>query len=244
MYASTDGGASAPAKASLIEDCIDIWFSPSAVFARRASGAGALGPFLVCSVLLTALYFAAMGPLQPVFDAEVARAVAQAQADNPSLTADQVAGMQGMIEGSIKYTGLVIMPVVLVLLGAGVWLMAKMFGGSLSFGGGVMVASFAYFPKTLEMLLITVQSFVRDTSAWSGRFQYSWGLGRFMDSSGPQGWYNVLGRVDLFTLWVTLLVALGLIHVAKVEKSKAFAGAAVLWALGAVPALLQVASGK
>ncbi len=244
MHASAESGAPAPPKSSLIEDCIDIWFSPSSVFARRGGSGGALGPFLVCALLMAALYYAAMGPLQPVFDAEVARAVAEAQAQNPELTSDQLAGMQSMIEGSIKYGGLLFMPIILLILGVGVWLASKVLGGTLSFGGGLMVASFAYFPKTFEMLLIIVQSFVRDTSTWSGRFQYSWGLGRFMDGSGAQGLYNLLGRVDVFTFWVTLLVALGLVHAGKVERSKAFIGAGVIWVLGAVPAILQLASGK
>lgn len=243
MFAPTDGSTAAPQKASLIEDCIDIWFNPSAVFARRGDG-GALGPFVVCALLLAALYFAAMGPLQPMFDAEVAKAIAQAQADNPALTSDQIAGMQNVIEASVRYGGLVIMPVILLVLGCGVWLAAKVLGGTLSFGGGLMVASFAYLPKTLEMLLVTVQSLVLDTTSWSGRYAYSWGAARFMEPSETQGLYNVLGRVDLFTIWVTILVAMGLVYAAKVEKAKAYTGAALLWAIGAVPALIQLATGK
>ena len=55
---------------------------------------------------------------------------------------------------------------------------------------------------------------------------------------------NLLGRIDLFTLWVTILIGIGLVHAAKLEKSKAYAGAAICWVLGAIPALFQVVSGK
>ena len=49
--------------------------------------------------------------------------------------------------------------------------------------------------------------------------------------------------MDLFTIWVTVLLAIGLIHAAKVPKDKAIIGAVVLWVLGAVPALWQIATG-
>lgn len=243
MHEPTAGPPAASEKPSLIEDCIDIWFTPSAAFARRRDG-GALGPFVVSSVLLIALFYAAMGPLQGVFDAELMRAVADARVQNPNLTGDQLAAMQSVIEKSIRFGGLIFLPIVLLLLGVFVWLAAKILGGRLSFGGGLMVASFAYLPKGLELLLVTVQGLVMDTSTWTGRYQFSWGAARFMEPTASQGLYNLLGRVDVFTVWVTILLAIGLVHAAKVENAKAYAGAATIWVLGATPALLQLVTGK
>jgi hypothetical protein len=48
----------------------------------------------------------------------------------------------------------------------------------------------------------------------------------------------VLLRVDVFTLWITFLVAVGLRVVGKVPMSKALVGAAVVWVLGALPTLV------
>jgi hypothetical protein len=243
MTAPTEGSAAAPAKASLLEDCFDIWFTPSAVFERRR-GSGWFGPFAICAVLLSVLFYAAMGTLQGVFDAELTRAVAEAQAQNPNLTGEQLASMQGVMEKSIRFGGLVILPIALFVVGFGVWLVSRILGGELSLGGGLMVGSFAYMPKALEMLLVTVQGFVLDTSKVTGRFELSWGVGRFMEPGETQGLYNLLGRVDLFTLWVTILVAIGLVHAGKVEKTKAYVGAALLWVMGAIPAVFQLVSGK
>ncbi len=243
MNVLSESPAPAPAKASLIEDCIDIWFKPSAVFARR-SGAGWFGPFAVSAVLLVALYYAAAGSMQGVLDAEVTKAIASAKAENPNMTGEQLATMQTVIEKSIQFGGLVGLPVALFILGFGVWLVSRLLGGILSLGGGIMVASFAYLPKALELLLVIVQGMVLDTSAWNGRYKFSWGAGRFMEPSETQGLYNLIGRVDAFTIWVTILIALGLIHAAKVEKTKAYAGAAVVWILGAIPAIYQLATGK
>jgi len=242
MFASAHE-PSPPPPASLAEDCIDIWFTPSTVFARRRN-AGAWGPFLVATVLLCLLFYAGMGSMQGIFDAELAKAVAKTQADNPSMTADQIAQMQGVMEGSIRYGGLVAMPIVLVLLGLVTWLTGKILGGTISFGQGVMIASFAYLPKALDLLLFIAQSFVFDGVSATARHEYSVGLGRFVDATTMNpGLYNLIGRVDLFTIWVTILVVLGLIHTAKVERSKAIGGGVAIWVLGGLPALLQVFGG-
>lgn len=243
MTAPDGSPASAPPPASLAEDLIDIWFAPSTVFARRATG-GAWGPFLVTAILMVALYFAAMGSMPGVIDAEVARAVSEAQAGNPELGGEQLEAIRGVTEKAVTYGGIVFMPIVLVLLGACVWLLAKILGGSTSFGAGVMIASFAYLPRALELLLVIVQGFVFDTAAWTGRYQFSWGVGRFLDPTGAQGMVNFLGRVDVFTLWVTVLCVIGLVQAAKVPRTKAYVAGGILWLLGALPSLMQLATGK
>lgn len=242
MFASAETPTPAPAPASLAEDFIDIWFTPSTVFARRVNG-GAWGPFLITTILLCALFFAAMGSMQGIFDAEFAKALAEARAQNPAMTDAQAAQMQGIMEGSLKYGGLVAMPMIIGGLGLVVWLLAKILGGTLSFGGGIMVASFAYLPKALDLLVFLAQSFVLNGPATS-KFQYSVGVGRLLDPNMNQGVYNLLGRVDLFTIWVTVLITLGLMHTAKVERTKAIAAGVGLWVLGGLPALLQVIRGS
>jgi hypothetical protein len=233
----------AAGQSSLVEDLIDAFFSPVAMFTRRA-GSPSWAAYAIVTVLLAAAFYASLGALQGFFDAELARTVKEMAEKNPQLTADQIAGMQGTVEASLRYGGFVVMPLVLLVLGACVWLVAKILGGELSYGGGVMIASFAYLPKVLESLLVTVQSLVLDTSTFTGRYQFSWGVGRFLDPAMSQGMQNLLGRVDLFTLWTTLLIAIGLAYSAKVPKSKAYAGAAIVWVLGALPAVFQLLSGK
>jgi hypothetical protein len=65
-----------------------------------------------------------------------------------------------------------------------------------------------------------------------------------MDPNGPQGMLNVVGRIDLITLWITALLVIGLIHAGKVEKTKAIIGGVILWVLGALPLLPALLSGK
>jgi hypothetical protein len=230
-------------KASLVEDFIDIIFAPSKVFARRSTG-GAWGPFLIVTVLIVVLAFVNSGAMQGVMDAEVDRAITQAVEQNPSLTEDQTAGMRGMIEGSIKYGAIIFIPVMLLLMGLAIWLIGKMLGGTVSFGLGVMIASYAMVPRVLEQMLVAVQALLLDTASFTSRWQFSLGVGRFMDPSGPQGLLNTIGRIELFTIWSTVLIVLGLAHAAKVTKDKAIIGGALMFVLGGLPALFQMIGGK
>ena len=240
MFANAEA-PQAPAPASLVEDCIDIWFAPSSVFARRPGGAW--GPFLVTSVLICVLFYAAMGSMQGIFDTQLARAVADMRAESPQLTEAQVAQIQGAMEASIRYGALFAIPAVIFVVGVMVWIAAKLLGGVLSFGGGIMIASLAYMPKALDLLAFIAQSFVFDGGA-TAQFQYSVGIGRFMDPAMNTGLYLFLGRVDLFNVWITVLITLGLIHTAKIERPKAIVGGVAIWLLGGLPALLQAISGR
>lgn len=230
------GSSSNPQQASLIEDYVDIWFSPSAVFARRREG-GAWGPLILTTLILCVMFWAAMSAMQGIFDVETAKAMAKMQAENPSIPADQLEQIRKVTEVSMRWGGLIFMPILLVVLGTCTWIVSKVLGGALSFGGGVMIASFAYLPKALDLLLFFAQSYVFEPAA--GRYQYSIGVGRFLDPAMDPRMYNFLGRFDLFTIWVTVLLTLGLIHTAKVERPKAIVGGVILFVLGAIPPLLQ-----
>lgn len=243
MTAPADFTPNKPAgESSLVEDFIDVFFAPAAMFARRASK-GPWVPFLIVAVLMAGLYFVNTGNMQGVFDAEVARAIAQASEQNPNMTAEQLEGMRGVMEASMKWGGVVIMPVLLLCVGLITWLVGKVLGAPLGFGTGLGIASFAYVPKVLEFVLFSVQAIVLDTASYTGRYSASWGVGRFLDPSGKQGLYNFLGRLDLFTLWVTVLLVIGLIHAGKMDKSKAFVAGGVLWILGALPPIWQMIQG-
>ncbi len=230
-------------KSSVIEDLVDVLFSPKAVFSRRA-GQSLWSAYFIVTALLAIAVYVSLGAMQGVMDAEMARAMADLARDQPNMTGEQLENVRSTMEKGFAIGPMLFMPVVLLLLGLCVWLVGKIFGGELSYGTGVMIASLSYLPKVFEAVLVIVQSMVMDTSAYTGRYQFSFGVGRFVDPGGAQGIYNLIGRLDLFTLWTTALIAIGLVYAAKVDKSKAYVAAAVMWALGAAPALLQLAQGK
>lgn len=235
--------AASPEQSSIFEDLIDVFFAPAAMFARRAGRSPWL-PFLLVSILLVGMYFVNIGNMQGIFDREVERAVAQAVEKNPNMTEAQVIGMRRITEASMKWGALVFMPIILLLLALATLVVGKLVGGTLGYGTALMIASFAYMPKLVDFALVAVQALIFGTASYVGRYQFSLGVGRFLDSSGNQGLYNFLGRMDLITIWVTVLLAIGLVHAAKVPKSKAVGAGVLLWCIGALPAVWQLIQGQ
>lgn len=223
-------------QSSFAEDVIDTYIAPAAMFARRRAGSP-WGAFFLVAIVLGALFVFNSGPMQGVTDAEVARILAQAQEQNPNLNAEQLEQSRKGIEISLKYGPLLGIPMLLLALGLGVWLVGRLFSAELGYGGALMIASFSYLPRVLEAALVAVQALLMDVSAIRGRYQLSFGVGRFLDPDGNQGLLQLLGRVDVFTIWTTVLIALGFIYVGKLEKSKGYTAAVVVYVLGALPAL-------
>lgn len=235
--------APTPEKTSLLEDFIDIYVTPSKVFERRATS-GFFLVLLIVTVLIGVIVVATRGPMQGIVDAEVERQVAMVVQQNPSLTGEQAQGMRGVMEMSITYGVIVFIPIIILLLGLTIWLVGKLFGARFSFTAGAMIAAYAYTPRILESVLVAVQGLLLDTATMRGRFQLSFGVGRFLDpDTTSMGLLGILGRVDLITIWITILVGIGISVVGKVPRSQGMLAAALIWVLGALPAVWQLATG-
>lgn len=239
-----DGLAAAPVPAkpaSRWEDFIDIFYAPSSVYARRAhSGFGV--PMLVVTLLVGVIFIANSGAMQPIMDAEFARGTAAAMKQNPQITADQMAKMQSVGATFAKIGAFVFMPIAMFLTGLAVWVIGKFFDAKESLGAAIMVASYAFVPRIVESVVNGVQLLLMDPASLDGRFRLSLGLGRFLDpNTASPMLLALLGRVDVFTIWVTVLLAIGLSVTGKIPRSKAAIAAVIVWIVGALPALLGAA---
>ena len=234
--------APAPAKpASRWEDFIDIFYAPSSVYERRAhSGFGI--PMLVVTVLVGVIALANMGVMQPIMDAEFTRATAAAMKKNPQLTADMMEKGRAIGETLAKIGAFIYMPIAMFLTGLALWVVGKFFDAKESLAAAIMVASYAYVPRILENVLNGVQGLLMDPAKLDGRYRLSLGLGRFFDpNTASPMLLALLGRVDLFTIWVTVLLAIGLSVTGRIPRSRAAMAAVLVWIVGAMPALLGAA---
>jgi len=230
--------AAAPAS-SIIEDMIDIFGSPSAVFARRA-GRSAMAPFLTVLALFLALMFVNQGVMSNIMESQQATKTAAAL-KGKSLTADQLEQVSASQKTMAKFAFVaiaVVMPVTILLFALVAWLVGKPFGSTMSYGTALMVVSFALLPKVVEQVLLSVQGMMLDTSVLTDPSQVTLGLARFLDHTTTSAAVMALaGRVDPIVLWGTFLLAAGYANAGKMERNKAWAAAATVWALGAVPML-------
>jgi len=83
-----------------------------------------------------------------------------------------------------------------------------------------------------------------DEGQLTSRFSVSLGVGRFLDPEHTGAvTLALLGRVDLFTLWVTALIAIGLKQMTSLETRPVLSAAALVWLAIIVAFLMAVAWG-
>jgi hypothetical protein len=228
--------AATPATASVWEDFIDIFYAPSAVFARRISS-GFIVPMLVVTIAAGVLYLVNNGVWSQVMDAEMNRALAKRA---QTLTPEQIEGARKIGTTFARISVFIFTPIIMFLTGLALWVVGKFFEAKQTLGQAVMVASYASIPRIVEGVVTSVQGLLLDTAQFTGRWRVSIGVGRFFDpDTTSPALLALLGRVDVFTIWVTVLLVIGLSVTGKIPRARAAIAGVIVWFLGAVPLLLQ-----
>jgi hypothetical protein len=226
-----------PGRAGLWEDFVDIFYAPSSVFARRSEGKFGM-PLLFLVLVGTVLFFLTKNATQPIMDAEFTRQTAAAMRKNPNLTAEQMASSRGFFEmlSPIFFA----VGITLSILGTGfvLWLVGKLFDAKESVMAAIMIATYSEVPRLVQVLTNAAQGLVMSPEKLNSLNSVGFNLARFMDPDGSQVMIALASRVDLFTIWVTVLLAIGLHVVGKIPKQQAGIAAAITWVVGALPALL------
>lgn len=215
------------------DDYLDVFVSPGRLFERRSDGKFGHA-MLVFIIAAAVLYFATRTAMQPIMDAEFARGMAK----NPNLTPEQMeAGRKfaGIAGGIFVLVGT---PILMLVLGLVIWIAARIVGKSLSYAQGATIATFAMFPRLVDAVVNAVQALMMDEASLTSRYKVSLGIGRFLDPDNAM-LLALVGRLDVFTLWITALIAIGIKVMTKASTGQAVAAAALVWVIGALPALLQ-----
>ena len=227
----------APAKAGLWEDFVDIFYAPSSVFARRADGKFGMA-LLFLVIVGTILYFLTRNAIQPMMDAEFARRSADMLRKNPNLTQEQLSSGRNFFEmlGPLFFAiGLAI-----TVLGTGLilWVVGKLFDAKESVAAALMIATYAEVPRIVQILTNAAQGLFMSPESLNSMNAVGFNLARFMDPDKASPVMIALAsRVDLFTIWVTVLLAIGLHVVGKIPKQQAGIAAGITWLVGALPAV-------
>ena len=231
-----------PAKpASVWEDFIDIFYAPSDVYERRAHSSFFL-PLVVVTLLTGILFVVNSGVLAPIMDAEMSRSFAAMAKKGVTLNQNQIDSARHMSETIGKVAAFVFMPVGIFFTGLFLWIVGKFVDSKATLGQGLMVAAYAFFPRVIESVVTAVQGLLLDPSKLNGRYRISLGLGRFFDPDVASPLLLALiGRIDVFTIWVTVLLAIGLSVTGRISRQKAAIAAVIVWFLGALPTVLQAA---
>ena len=220
------------ASGSLMEDLINIFIKPSAVFEHRRNGSFAI-PALIQTVLLALLVFALGNLITPFFDAEVARGMAQAAKGGQAMPE----GAQATAEKFGRYFALafvVISPWFTALFGGLFGLIAtRIVGLKLSFGQTALVASWASFPAVLGLIAMAVRGMMIDPSTIRGATDGQLGFGMFLDPNTASPALVALAQAtDLFSLWSVVLAGIGFSVLARVTLGKGLTVSYIKFAIG------------
>lgn len=237
--------AAPPPKAALWEDFLEIFYAPSRVFARR--GDNDWGIALLVLVVLTAIItLSTWELLKPLGEADTARALA-AQAIKQHWTPEQLeqnrAGFE-KIGGFFKYIIIAATAILPMVLGLFLWLVGKAVGAVETLGAALMIAVYSYFPRLIGGVLMAIQAAVLPDEKLNGLASVTLGPARFMDPvKTSAGIAAMAGRFDLFILWSTVLLMIGLRVKGKVSWGQAAIAGFALWLLGSVQAIAALVRG-
>jgi hypothetical protein len=226
----------ADTKAPSWEDYIEVFYAPSRVFARRGTMWG--GPILVLLIASAIVIMGTYSLLKPMYDAEGQRAMA-AQMEN--VTAEQRAQMEQM-SGKFAWVGPVMIlafsVIVPMILGVLLWLVGKMLGAVQALGAAMMVAAFSYFPRVLYWPILALQAAILPEEKITGFSSVSLSPARMVEATNDNiALLALLARFDIFVLWTTFLLALGLKVTGKVSTGKAIIAGVIMWILGTLQPL-------
>jgi hypothetical protein len=230
-----------PPKAGIWEDFVDIFVQPAQVFERRRDGK--FGLALLALVVITAILFLALrNGMAPIMDAEMAKQAAAMAAKNPNITADQIAAQQGMMEKFAVIGAVIFMPVGILITAVLLWIFAKVVSASVAFAAAMMIATYSQFPRIVEFITNSLQGLILSPESITSRYSVQIGLARFLAPDSNPFVMALLGGLDLFTIWVTVLLAIGLSVVARVPRKQAAVAAGLVWLVGLMVPLYQALS--
>ena len=226
-----------PGRAGLWEDFVDIFYAPSSVFARRSDGKFGM-PLLLLVLVGAVLAFLTKNATQPIMDAEFARQSAAAMRRNPSLTAEQMAGGRGFFEMMAPLIFALFLTISIFGTGLVLWVVGKLFDAKESAAAAIMIATYAEVPRLVQILTNAAQGLVMSPEKLNSINAVGFSLARFMDpDNASQVLIALAARVDVFTIWITVLLAIGLHVVGRIPKQQAAIVAAITWVVGALPAV-------
>jgi hypothetical protein len=239
MTESTAAAPSKPAQSSFWEDVIDIFLQPAGVF-RRRENRSVWPPMLFVAISIGIIFYATFNTLEPIYAAEFTRATAKTLAKNPQITQDILDKQRAIGESITRYGIAVVILVTMFILGVFTWFVGKIVGSKQTFQAALVVAAWSYMPRVLGAVIGGVQGLLMDPAKLTSQLSISLSPARFMDPDATNAvLYQSLGRLDLITIWVTVLLAIGVYVTGKVTKERAVVFGILIWIIGSLPALRQ-----
>lgn len=217
--------------ASVTDDIIEIFYAPTRVFARRRDNPKFWAAFLIFSVLFALGIWVLMRNYSDVLDAQMRRQMEAAMAKNPQFTPEMAAKSRAMGQTFAPIAGIFIGVISTFILGLCIWLVGKLFGAQADLRHGMVIATLSSFPKIIDLLLAAVAAMTMGTAGITDMLAAGPSLARFAPEGASPMILGVLSRFSIGTIWATILVAIGLHVIGRIDKGRAYTAAIVIWLL-------------
>ena len=235
--------ASVPEESSgKFEDMIDIWYAPSQVFRRREKGGWGLA-MITIAVLMTVLGIASQRAMGPIVQTMIAHSL-QGTKDLTPEQREAAVNMGSKFQMVFAYGAILLVPITMFVVGLIVWLVGKFFDAKEELGAAVMIAVFAYFPRLLGALVGLLLATFGDTTQMKGIGDVTLSAAHFLDPNAvSSGIYTLATRLDLFVIWETVLIGIGLSVVGRISREKAIIASILIFIVGSLFPLLGALRG-
>ena len=212
-----------------------VLFSPDETFASIARRPTWAAPLIL--LVLLSLGFGLIAANRIDWGAPAREAMEQRKDVSPE-AADRAAKMAGAIGKIISYAGPVFL-VIIMLIVSGVLLLAfRLFGGEGNFLQAWSATLYAYVPSCIKSIIIIAVMLIKGATAISPlalvTIVRSNPAFLFDQKTNPMA-FALASNLDLFSIWVMILLVIGFAHLARVSKGKS---AAIVVSLYVVKALL------
>ena len=239
---ATPGPATEPPPNSF-QRIIGVLFSPDATFASIARRPDWVIPLALIVVL--ALVNGILVSPHIDFGAPAREAMAQ----NKNMTQEQMDRAERMSVGMGKVAKFIapVITVIVFLVVAGALLLAvRLMGGEGDFKQAFSVTCYAWLPNVLQSIILTIVILAKGLTGINPQTIPTIllsNLGFIVDMKTQPMAFALLSSLDLFTIWVVVLLVIGFAYVGRISKTKSAVAVVALWAVTVcfklVPAALQ-----
>lgn len=222
-----------------------VFFDPKRAFADIADRPRWWVPFLIS--ILVALVFVIAYSRRIGWERYLERAL-ESNPRTESLTAEQrqrIVEQQAGLAAAFGYAGAVVGSAVSLLVIGGVLLFASnlLLGAAATFRQMFAVACYGSLPNALAGLLGILMMFLKHPEDFDLENPTAFNIGAYLDPAATPRWLvAAAGSIDLFSIWVILLLALGVSSAGrKVSYGSALAVMIGLWLLWVLLKILRYA---
>jgi hypothetical protein len=234
MTTGQDNAPATPApdpgpKPNPVQRIIGVIFSPDATMASIAKRPDWVVPLVIIVVL--ALANGVLTASRIDFGAPAREAMAQ----NKNLSQEQIDRAERMSVGIgkvAKFIGPVIAVIIILIVAGALLLTVRLFGGEGDFKQAFAVTCYGWIPNLLQGVVLTIIIFAKgatNINPQSLATMVRSSPAFLVDMKTQPMAFALLSSLDLFTIWVVVLLVIGFAYVGRISKTKSAGAVVSLW---------------